>query len=495
MNRSEKHPAYQENLRPCRLSGRRLLAAVLAALFLLIPSLALADANINDDCTIEIHADNVVMKYLTDNTFSTTVGMHEGDGFTVKWMEKCPVAALYWEWLDIPTRALVECVDAAGEVVSSREYGNVIRFLTVFPESNVTEIRMTVLEGEGKMAELFAYAENQVQPKAIAWEEPLDKTDILLVEGRGYDDILVFTAVLPTYTDRGFTVSVADLACDTIGRQRKSSPGSYLSGLRHFKTFFEFKDKHVGSYSTNRKLWFDDDPRDPIELLTAEIRRVKPEVVVTHDIVNGDYGDGRTKLTAEITRDAIAAAADPDMYPDSAAQYGTWQVKKLYFHLYPENRITIDVDTPLAFFDGKTARELAVQGMILWDKEELGMINGIKNDKYSPAEYGLAFSTVGEDVMKNDFLENIPPECLSNYIPPTPAPTEEPTEEPTPEPTPEPTEVPTAEPTAEPAEAKTPQPAPSPAEPRAKAFPVIPVAIGAAVLIGVVLFLILRKKH
>lgn len=493
MKRNHSEPNRSHNLR--RLLTGRLFAALLAALLLLTPSLAFADANCNDDCTIEVRADNVTMNYLTDNTFSTTVSMHEGDGFTVKWTEKRPVAALYWEWLDIPTRALVECVDAAGSVVSSREYGNVIRFLTVFPEAGVTEIRMTVLEGEGKMAELFAYSEKQVQPKAIAWEEPLDKTDILLVEARGYDDILVFTAVLPTYTDRGYTVSVADIACDTIGRQRKSSPGSYLSGLRHFKTFFEFKDKHVGSYSTNHKLWFDDDPRDPIELLTAEIRRVKPEVVVTHDIVNGDYGDGRTKLTAEITRDAVAAAADPAQYPDSAAQYGAWQVKKLYYHLYPENTLTIDVDTPLAFFDGKTARELAVQGMILWDKEELGMINGIKNDKYQPSQYGLAFSTVGDDVNHDDFLENIPPEDLSNYVPPTPSPTPEPTEEPTVSPTPEPTEAPTAFSTPEPVGTTLPETTPQPDSAQGGRIPIVPIAIGAAAVLAVVIFLIARKKR
>ena len=58
----------------------------------------------------------------------------------------------------------------AGEVVSSRAYADKIRFLTVFPEESVHEIRMTVLEGGGDMAELFTYSAKQVPAKAVPWE-------------------------------------------------------------------------------------------------------------------------------------------------------------------------------------------------------------------------------------------------------------------------------------------------------------------------------------
>ncbi|MBQ9188565.1 MAG: hypothetical protein IJ138_04510, partial [Clostridia bacterium] len=391
---------------------KRLGLLLLAALLLLAPAAAFADSNINKNCTIEIHADNPVMKYLTDNTYSTTVTFNAGDWFRVQWTEKNPVAALYWEWRYIPQKALVEQLNDAGEVVASREYANVIRFLTVFPEEGVSEIRMTVLEGSGAMAELFAYNERQVQPKAIVWEEPYDKADIMLVESHGNDDVLVFAAVIPPYTERGYHIQVVDIGCDTIGRQRKSSPGSYLQGLTHFKTFFEFVGLHTVTYNSFVKAWIEQDPRDPVEMLVRQIRRVKPEVVITHDINDGDFGDGSHKLTAEITQQAVAAASDPEQFPASAEEFGVWQVKKLYFHMYPENQILIDVDTPLPNHDGKTARELSVQGMILWDKNETGQINGIRKDRYKASEYGLAFSTVGEDVNKNDFLENIPPECL-----------------------------------------------------------------------------------
>lgn len=488
-----------------RTQTKRLFTAVLALLFLLIPAAAHADGHMNSSCTIEIHARDVNMKNLTDYTYSTVVHFETNDWFSVRWTEEKPVAAVYWEWLSIPARAKVEMFDDAGEVVFSREYANKIRFLTVFPQEGVREVRMTVLEGKGDMAELFTYSQRQVPSKAVAWEEPLDKADILLVETHGNDDALLFGAVIPTYTDRGYKIQVADIACDTIGRQRESSGGSYHLGLRNFKTFFQFTGYHTAKYQTFADDWLSKSP-DPYQRLTAEIRRVRPEVVITHDIENGDNGDGSHKLTAEIVRKCVEAAADPSQYPKSAEQYGVWQVKKLYFHNYSENRITIDIDTPLASFDGKTAYQLAVEGITLWHGgDDPISISRVKNRSYAPSDYGLAFSTVGEDVQKNDFLEHIPPEALSNYIPPTP----EPTQAPTPEPTPAPTVEPTAAPILEVEVTEAPSAVPAPSEAPAEAvnpdgtaeqdrFPtllLILIAASAVLLIGCTVFWILVRKR
>lgn len=399
---------------------KRVLAILIAVLILVLPAATMADYNINLQCTIELHVTEPrpVMKFLTDNTYSSTVPFVAGDWFRVAWRSQTEVAAVYWEWLTIPTRALVECLDEGGNVVYEREYENVIRFITVFPQEGVREVRMTVLEGEGKLTELFVYNQKQLsmQQKTVDWQEPLEKADIMVVEAHGYDDVLVFGAVIPTYTDRGYAVTVADMGCDTIGRQRESSGGSYLSGLRNFKTFFEFKDHLKVTYELYTKTWLEEDPRDPEALLVAEIRRVRPEVVVTYDLVNGSINHGANRLTAEITVKAVADAADPSLFPESAQEYGAWQVKKLYIHMYDQNQIFIDVDTPLASFDGKTARQVAAEGMYKWKNgAEAAKIQNIRSGKYHPSEYGLYFSAVGEDVEKNDLLENIPPECLTTY--------------------------------------------------------------------------------
>ena len=413
---------------------KRVLSVLIAVLLLSLPTISNADSTtINAQCNIELHVKEPNMKVLTDYIDRSYVNFVEKDWFSVKWEDQTGVAAVYWEWWSIPAKALVEGLNAAGEVVYSREYGDVIRFITVFPQEGVREVRMTVLEGTGDLTEICIYNEKQVQhqQKAVDWQEPLDKADIMIVETHGYDDVLVFGAVTPTYTDRGYSVTITNMGSDTIGRQRESSGGSYFSGLRNFKTFFEFYDHLKVNYNLYVKTWLKEDPRDPEELLVEELRRVRPEVVITHDLVNGDFGHGAHKLVAEITVKAVEDASDPAKYPESAEKYGAWQVKKLYVHMLDKNQIFIDVDTPLESFNGMTARQVAMEGMRKWKNgKEAAKINNIRTGKYHPSEYGLYFSTVGEDVNRNDFLENIPPECLSNYMPPESSPSPEPAFEP-----------------------------------------------------------------
>lgn len=466
---------------------KRLFSLLLALLVLAVPCLALADSNINDRCIIEVTGEGD-RKNLTDNTYSSYVAMEVGQGFTVTWTEEYPVAALYWEWLGIPERALIEQLDSNGQVIWSEERGNEIRFLTIFPEENACTIRMTVTEGRGAMAELFAYDEKHVPTKAITWLPPYDKADIMIVEGHGKDDVFSFGGILPVYVDKGLQVQIVDVSCDTIGRQRKSLPGSHHNGMTHYKVFLAYPDTHTNNYNSIKKNWaaYND---DLVGQLVEQIRRFQPEVVVTHDIENGEFQHGAHILTAEATQEAIQLAADPEQYPESAEKYGVWQVKKLYFHLYSENQIHIDIDTPLESFEGKTGFELAKEGYQMWEAGKTTAYNSLCKKQYDPGLYGLAFSTVGEDVNCDDFMENIPAENRTDYVPPTPSPTPEPTPTPTPSPTPAPTDTPA------PTEVPTPEPT---AEPEAPAstlpIPLIVVAVGVVLAGGILLARGLRKK-
>lgn len=462
-------------------SAKCLFALVLGVLLLAVPGLTLADSNINDGCTIEVTGEGDV-RTLTDNTYNSVVTMGEGQGFSVTWTPENPVAALYWEWLYIPEAALIEQLDEGGQIIWSEERGNEIRFLTIFPEEQTRTIRMTVTRGQGSMAELFAYSEKQVQPKAITWLPPYDKADILLVEGHGKDDVFSFGGILPVYVDKGLQMQIVDVSCDTIGRQRKSLPGSHLNGMTHYKVFLGYPDYHTYTYGTIQRRWAEYDA-NLVGHLVEQIRRFKPEVVVTHDIENGEFNHGAHILIAEATQEAIQLAADPAQYPESAEKYGAWQVKKLYFHLYSENQIRIDIDAPLASFDGKTGFELAKEGYQLWEPGKSTAYGSLCRKQYDPGLYGLAFSTVGADVNCDDFMENIPAEDRSDYVPPTPSPTPEPTPTPTPSPTPVPTNTPA------PTEAPTPEPTPEPEAPAASGvgIPVLCIAIGAALAAGILL--------
>ena len=95
-------------------------------------------------------------------------------------------------------------------------------------------------------------------------------------------------------------------------------------------------------------------------------------------------------------------------------------MKKAYFHLYKENPIIMDYDTPRDCFDGLTAFQVTqkygypchVSQQYTWFTD---WINGKGNSinkaseikTYNPCEFGLYFSSVGEDINKNDMFENI----------------------------------------------------------------------------------------
>ena len=185
----------------------------------------------------------------------------------------------------------------------------------------------------------------------------------------------------------------------------------------------------------------------------ARIRRYRPEVIVTHDL-DGEYGHNQHKITSRLMQGAIEAAADATRFPDTAAQYGIWQVKKLYIHLYGENQVNMPWKVPLAELDGRTPLEVARLGYAEHASQQK-YFQVEDGGKYDNALFGLAFSTVGQDSGSNDMFENIPT--------PTPVPT------PTPEPTPEPTAVPLPELTVPPTKAAQ-SPLPS-AAPTAAAAP------------------------
>ena len=74
----------------------------------------------------------------------------------------------------------------------------------------------------------------------------------------------------------------------------------------------------------------------------------------------------------------------------------------------------MDWDTPLESMGGSTPFELSKQGYAChlsqqntWFTKWMNKDRAADINKYSPCEYGLYRTTVGEDVRKNDFLENI----------------------------------------------------------------------------------------
>ena len=241
--------------------------------------------------------------------------------------------------------------------------------------------------------------------------------------------------------------------------------------------------------------------------VVTQIRIYHPEVVITQD-VNGEYGHWQHKVLSEGVQQAVVLAADPSYQPKGYPKYDAWQVKKLYVHLYEKNKLTLDVNTPIAELDGKTAFDAAKEAYQCHATQTKNNNHEVSTTQYSIAEFGLAYTAVGEDTSgMNDMFEHIDPYTLS--VTPSPEPTEEPTPEPTPAPTdtPEPTEQPTEIPTPAPTDTPQPTEIPATAEPAATPEPETPkeesdtwilYAGGGLLLLLIVLLvvlLIVRKRR
>lgn len=144
--------------------------------------------------------------------------------------------------------------------------------------------------------------------------------------------------------------------------------------------------------------------------MTALVRRLKPEVLLSHDL-KGEYGHPAHIVTAYAALEAAQKAADPDYHPSSAEAYGVWELPKLYLHLYPERELTMDWSVKSDALGGRSPIEVTQEAFEHHRSQKQTWAVEI-GGKYCNARFGLAHSRVGDDVQKNDFFEHIPTENL-----------------------------------------------------------------------------------
>ena len=272
------------------------------------------------------------------------------------------------------------------------------------------------------ITEFFAFGEGEVPGWVQQWQPAPEKADLLVLTGHPDDEILFFGGTIPYYAgERQMQVVVAYLTCGTNSKSTEMRRSELLNGLwemgvRTYPVFGGFWDKYSRQLSTAYAEW---GKANIDRWVVTLLRRYKPEVVVSHD-VDGEYGHGAHRVCADSLLNCITRAADSAVFPESAEEYGVWQAKKLYLHLYRDNPIEMDWDKPMEFFGGKTGYEMAeiAYGMHV-SQHESGQKNADtgkfeyfkvepRESKYSCYRFGLAYSAVGEDVNQNDFFENVP---------------------------------------------------------------------------------------
>ena len=469
--------------------NKRWLAAAIALLFLLQGACFAAVDNIADSCRFWVSEGNA--GDVSDASMTTAWSPKGANPELRVMLPDSGAAHIQIHWTLPPTNYTLTEYDASQNVVATRtaeddSFACIAQLLPLQKETRY--ISLTFSQASQGINKIRIFPEGELPNTVVQWEAPHDKCDLLIISTHQDDEWLWFGAMIPYY-DLVMDKDVQVVYMANCGRYRYAEALNSLavSGVRTYPLFIGLKDRRDDSLEAAVRTWNGVDT--VVGVMVAIIRRCKPEVILTHDW-NGEYGHPQHILTSRSMEYAIAAAADPAQYPESAEAYGAWQVKKLYRHLETKDQIQFDWHVAYPEFGGRTGLQVAIDSMNE-HASQLPYFQVKDHGEYDNALFGLSYSTVGNDVEHKDLFENI------SDAPSTPEPTPEVTPEATPEVTEEaadvtgealaddeePVETVDAEATPEPTATAEPMstPEPQPAKERGGNGAIIAVGIALAV--------------
>ena len=415
---------------------KKWLIALLTLLALSLSVAFAAEANdITEDCKFKVCSSGRKYTQMTDKKYTS---YWESNKIKTPWIaitapEGKPIAGLYVCFGNMPESWEIQTSDDGKDWFTAVPGDTRFLHAYVALPQPAQYVRLAVTS-EKKTAlrinELFVLSEGDLPDWVQVWQPTEEKADILFLSTHPDDELIFFGGAIPTYAvEQQRKVVVAYFSRSNTTRSSELLNGLWHMGVQTYPVIGNFKD----SYAKNLKAAYKSagGKGKVNEWIVGLYRQYKPEVVVTQD-TNGEYGHKQHMMIAEAAQNCIALAANEDEFTASTIAYGTWQVKKLYLHLYPENQITFDWTVPLKSMNGATGIELAEEAYTLHKTQaSSGMSVTETGTKYDNRVFGLAFTTVGEDVRKDDFLENIYDapgsyDAAANNVEATPAPTEVP---------------------------------------------------------------------
>ncbi len=383
------------------------------------PPAASAEAvSVSSECVYSLPKRGFAAHNLYDDKYTSNLRVRAGARIAISFAPDLGAAALYLSFFTRPTAYEVLQYDASGALLQTDtpDPALLVQWLPLLPEA----VRVEIVATEAyHISDCMVFSHGALPAFLHDWSPTPDKLDFLVISAHPDDDQLFLGAVAPIYCGRdGLTGTTLFMTCKTRRRYTEALNGCWAAGIRCMPLFCWFLD---GRPDEN-KIWKHWDYDEVLTGVVRMMRRVKPEVVVTHDF-NGEYGQPLHKATAAVVAAALPLAADPSYDPDSAADYGAWQVKKLYIHLYAEQPLTLDTRAPIPFFSGLSAKDVAQLGWEQHVSERKRLWFEVEDTgRWSIAEYGLYYSAVGPDSGINDMFEHIPAESLTTYSAPAPSP-------------------------------------------------------------------------
>ena len=394
-----------------RIAGRIFLC-LFVLLAVMLPAAAAEDArNIASECTYkgcQGSKQNLGDLYNGDYSYFWGSANTRDPWLEVTLPEGETCSGVQIKWAFINPYWCVE-VQENGQWVSAGGYE--ADYLTTWtPLSNVTKFRISAHGRTGsrlKINELEVYSAGERPENVQIWEPTPEKADLLLVIAHPDDEYIFFGGVIPYYAaERKKDVVVCYITESTIERRSELLDGLWTAGLRTYPLIGKFHDPYTLSL---QKAYERIGRKKAQEYMIEVFRHYKPDVVVTHDI-NGEYGHGMHKVSADVVINALDKSGKKNACRDSAKKYGTWEVPKCYIHLYEKNRIVFDWQgMKLESMGGRSAFEIADAAWQCHQSQyKLARYQVFVDGDYDSQIFGLYRSTVGQDREHNDFFEDIP---------------------------------------------------------------------------------------
>ena len=346
---------------------------------------------------------------IRDDDLSQTFSYFPYEQIRLTW-EKAPKKAVYLciQWGTPPERVRIRQLDENGALLSDA-YADPVYDGVIPLTENTAAVTVTAGPEGMEFARIALFSEGTLPAPFFPWKDTPKGMDYLIVSTHPDDDVLFMGGIIPTYgAEQGYVGTVAYVTIPSRKRVNEASLCAWEMGTQYRPVFLGFSDigQPVKDNYLNRFL-----PETVTLALVRMLREYRPLVVFSHDM-NGEYGHWQHKIVSASVLEACRLSADPEYDPLSYAEFGTWEVKKSYLHLYEENLLIMDISTPLESRGGRTALEVALDAFKLHKSQQNGRHEvEDENGKYAMNRFGMAYGTVEAG---NDVFDNIDPALLSN---------------------------------------------------------------------------------
>ena len=252
-----------------------------------------------------------------------------------------------------------------------------------------------------EVARIALFSEGILPEPFYPWKETFGHLDYLVISTHPDDDVIFMGGIAPIYgMERGYTGTIAYVTNPGRLRLCEAVKGAWTMGVRYRPLFLGFRDVPSDRIRQSGNKFV---PEAVTLAIVRMLRQERPLVVFTQDL-NGEYGHWQHKVVSASVVEACKLAADESYDPASVAAYGAWEVKKCYLHLYQDNPLILDVNTPLASMEGKTVIEIDKEAFLKHNTQQNGRYWVQTDwDAYPLCKFGMAYGTVeaGEDAFDN----------------------------------------------------------------------------------------------